>query len=108
MLRAERMHVDRRSAFGETPRRAGMIEVNVTEENVPNILCRKPGFAKIDNYVVERRFGARIKKSDAVIGFDGGCGNNAGPTELTGIEDVEHIEATSGQPSLKSYGLASM
>jgi len=106
MPRANRMDVDSRSRFGESPRCAGMIEVNVTEKNVANILCRKADFAKIDNYVVERRFGAGIKKSDAVIGFDGGCGNNAGTTELTGIEDVD-IQVTSDQPSLKSYGLAS-
>src|SRR5207244_548526 len=53
MLRAAGMHVDRGSQFGETPGCAGVIEMNVTEEDVTNIRGGKTDFAKIRNYIVE-------------------------------------------------------
>ena len=35
------MNVDRRALLGETPGRAGMIEMNVTEKNVANVVRRE-------------------------------------------------------------------
>ena|SRR5947207_2559646 len=90
MRRANRMDVDRRSRFGETPRRAGMIKMNVAEENMTNIPSREPSFHKIDNYVVESGFRSGIEKCDALVGLERSRGDDSGPAELSGVENVEH------------------
>src|SRR4051812_39674193 len=48
---ATRMHVNRGPSpsragrFGETPGRSGMVEMNVAEERVAHVRCRKPNLA---------------------------------------------------------------
>ena len=102
MRRANGMDVDSRSRFGETPRRARVIEMNVAEENVANVRSREPSLRKIDHDVVESGFGAGVEKRDAVIGLECSRGDDPGMAELSGIEDVEHEKVKSDQPSLKA------
>jgi len=78
-----------RTGSSETPGCAGMIEVNVTDENMANIFGLEAGFPKIDNHVVESRFRASIEKSDAVVRLERGRGNYADVSKLAGIEDVD-------------------
>ena len=53
MRRASRMNVNLRTEFSEAPRCAGVIEMNVAQENMANVLRLEAGFPKIANHVVE-------------------------------------------------------
>src|SRR2546423_15513356 len=90
MRRAARMDKDIGTEPGKTPGGTGVIKVNVAEEDMPNVVRAEAGFRKIDNDVIESRFRTGIKKGDAVVGFERGGGNDAGPAELTGIKDANH------------------
>jgi hypothetical protein len=85
------MHINRRARTAspartrESPRGTGVIEMNVTEKNVPHILSRKAGFAKIGNHIVESRFRSGIEQRDTVVGFERGRGHNSGVPKLPGI-----------------------
>jgi hypothetical protein len=79
------MHIDFRAQFRKSPRRAGVIEMNVTEKNVADIVRRETGFAKIDNHIVECRFRPGIEQRDTGTGLEGGRGNNSGVAKLSCI-----------------------
>jgi hypothetical protein len=85
MGRAARVHVNHRSRFRESPRSTGMIEMNVTEKNVPHVFLREAGFAKIDNHIVESRLRPSVEQRDALIGLESGRGNNSGVPKLSRI-----------------------
>jgi hypothetical protein len=55
------------SQLSKAPRSAGVIEMNVAEENAAHILRSEPCIAKIHNDIVERGFRAGIKKRNAFI-----------------------------------------
>ena len=67
------MHIDRRSGTAspartcEPPRRAGVIEMNVTKKNMANVFGIEAGLLKIGNHIVERCFGSGIEKRDTVV-----------------------------------------
>ena|SRR5437867_5071339 len=88
------MDINCRPKLGKTPRCAGVIEMNVTEEDMANIFGCEVSLPKIGNYIVESRFRAGIEKRDAVVGLDRSRSNNAGPSELTRVENVQHTENT--------------
>src|SRR2546427_744170 len=71
-----------------------VIDMNVTEEDMANIFGCEVSLPKIGNYIVESRFRAGIEKRDAVVGLDRSRSNNAGPSELTRVENVQHTENT--------------
>src|ERR1700730_3642701 len=56
--------------------------MNVTQKNVTNVVRLKASFPKIGNHVLESRFRSRIEQGDAVIGFERGCGHDAGRPRL--------------------------
>jgi hypothetical protein len=85
MRRAARMHVNRRTWLCESPCGAGVIEMNVTQENVTHVFGREAGFAKIDNHIVERRFRSGIEQRDSVVGLERGRGHNSGVPKLSCI-----------------------
>ena len=64
--------------------------MNMTDEDMPHVLRREAGLAKIDNHVVESRFRAGIEEGDPVVGFKRSRGDYARPSELMGVEDVNH------------------
>ena len=47
------MHVDSRANLGEAPSGTGMIEMNVTEKNVPDVTGRKANPPQLGYNVVE-------------------------------------------------------
>ena len=53
MTRAPRMNVNGRAQLGETPGRPGMIEMNVTEKNMPNVVRRETRGAHRDRDIFE-------------------------------------------------------
>jgi len=76
MRRASRMNIDTGISFREAPGGAGVVEMNMAQENMANVLHGKTGLAKIDNYIFESRFCAGIEERDAVLRFEGsGCDN---------------------------------
>jgi hypothetical protein len=88
MLSAAGMDVNRSSKLGESPRCAGMIEMNVTEKEMPDIVSRSTNLPKRSYDIIKGRLRPGIKQDDAVICFQRGRCNNARPAELNGIEDV--------------------
>jgi len=88
MRRAPRMHVNLCAELRKAPRCAGMIEMDVTQKNMANVFCIKPGFPKIDNHVVESRFRSGIEQHDAVAGFERSRGDNFRVTKLPRVENV--------------------
>ena len=79
-----------RSGLGEVPGRAGMIEMNVAEKNVPNIVRRKTGDAHFKGDGLEGGIGAGIEKHDSVVRLQGDRGDYSGAAEVTGVENVDH------------------
>ena len=94
MGRAARMHINcragpsRTGGFGKAPRGAGVVKMDVTEENMANISRCEASFAKIDNDIIERRFRPGIQKRYAIVRFECSRGDNAGPTELSGVKHM--------------------
>ena len=90
MRRAARMHVNRRAEFRETPGGAGMIEMNVTEENVADILNAETSFRKLRGHRLEGRFRAGIEKDQSIVCLEDGRGDDARAAKMSGIEHVHH------------------
>ena len=91
MARAPRMNMNRRAQFGETPRRSRVIEVDVAEENVAHVVRRKAGCAHRRGNIPESRVRAGVEKDDAVTRLERGHGDDAGPAQVQGVEDVDHL-----------------
>jgi hypothetical protein len=90
MRRAARMDIDGRAEFGETPRRAGMIEMDVAEEDVPDIARIEIEFAKFVLHIPESRLRSGIEKREAILCFKRGGGDDAASAKMLGVEDVDH------------------
>jgi len=87
MFRTARVDINHCPKLGESPRCAGVIEVNVTKENMTNVFGREASISEIRDDVLESRFRAGVEQRDAVICFECGYGNDAGPAELARIEN---------------------
>ena len=88
MRRASRMNIDTGISFREAPGGARVIEMNVAQENMANVLHGKTGLAKIDNYIFESRFCAGIEQCDALLRLDSSSCDNAWPSEVPRIKNV--------------------
>ena len=84
------MHVDGRAKFCEAPRRAGMIEMDVAEENVPDILDTETSFRKLGDHSLKGRFRSGIEKDESFIGLQQSGSDDTGATEMSSIKDVDH------------------
>jgi hypothetical protein len=94
MRRAARMHVNYRAEFRETPRRAGMIEMDVTEKNMPDITDGEAPLRKLRDHGLEGRLRAGIEKDQAIIGLERSRGDDAAPAEVLRIENVNHYQSS--------------
>lgn len=88
VLGAAGMDVNGGAKLGETPGRPRVIKMNMTEEDMLNVVSGRPNIFKRSDNVVEGRFRPGIEKGEAVVSFERGCGDNAWPPELNGVEDV--------------------
>ncbi len=90
MWRAARVHVYGRALFRQSPGRAGVIEVDVTEEEMPHVIRREADrFHPCDN-VLEGGFRAAIEEGEAVVRFEHRGGDDLGALELKGVDDMDH------------------
>jgi hypothetical protein len=105
MRRTDWMYVNR-CCLREPPGRAGVVEMNVTQENVANVRRLEARFPKIDNHIVERRFRSGIEQRDSVASFECSRSDDAGVAELARIQYVNFhrliISSTPSQPSCSS------
>src|SRR5213078_4038301 len=69
MRRAPRMDINRRAQFGEAPRGAGVIEMDVAEKNVTNVTRLSAELGERGSEVVEGRFRASIEKNRTFVGL---------------------------------------
>ena len=53
MLSAARMDVNRGPKLGESPGRAGVIEMNMTEEDMPDVVSRSTNLPQCGNDIVK-------------------------------------------------------
>jgi hypothetical protein len=53
MLRATGMNVNRGPKLGEPPGRTGVVKMNMTEENVPNVVSGSTNLPKRDDDIVK-------------------------------------------------------
>ena len=53
MLSAAGMHVNRGPKLGESPSRAGVIEMNMTEKDMPDVVSRSTNLPQRDNDIVK-------------------------------------------------------
>ena len=81
------------AAFGETPGGAGMIKMNVADENVPDIFRIDSDFLQTGGDIRESRFRPGIKQGDTVIRFERSGGDDAGPAKL---QCVDYMNLQSG------------
>ena len=88
--RAARMHVNGRPELGEPPGRAGMIEMNVTEKDMPDIVNAETSFRQLRGDGLEGRFRSRVEKDQTIIRLERGCRDDAAPAEMLSIEDMDH------------------
>src|SRR5947207_165044 len=84
------MDVNGRAQLGETPGGAGVIEMNMAEEDVPDIARIGTKFAKFARQRVESRFRPGIEKHRPLIGLERSRGDNAASAEMLRIENVNH------------------
>ena len=108
MLSATRMNVNRGSKLGEAPSRTGVVKMDMTEEDVLNIVSGSTKLAKRGDDIVKGRFGTGIEKDKAIAGFQRRRGDDARPGELNGVEDVNFQRAviTSYRLTVISYQLS--
>ena len=75
------MDVDCRAKLGKTPRRAGMIEMDVAQECMTHVRGRETNLGERCGNIFESRFRPDIEKREPVVGFEGGCGDNSRPAQ---------------------------
>ena len=85
------MDIDRRAQFGETPRGAGVIEMNVAEKNVANVARRDAELRERGCDGVERRFRSGIEKHRAFVCLEQGRRDDATAAEMQSVENVNHV-----------------
>ena len=86
MLSATRMNVNRGSKLGEAPSRTGVVKMDMTEEDVLNIVSGSTKLAKRGDDIVKGRFGTGIEKDKAIAGFQRRCGDDARPGDSPSLE----------------------
>ena len=67
-----------------------MIEMNVTQKNMTNIVRVQAGLAKSINDILERRFRPGIEQDQSLVRFECSGGDDAGSTQLSSVENVDH------------------
>src|SRR5436190_12581784 len=90
MRRTARMNVDRRAELGEPPGGPGVIEMNVTQENVANVARFGAELAQFVSDRFKSRFRSGIEKGQALAGFEGRHRDDAAAAEMLRIQDVNH------------------
>src|ERR1051326_8599864 len=90
MRRATRMDIDRRAQFGEAPRSAGVIEMNVAEKNAADVARFRAEFGERVRNVVEGRLRTGIEKHKSFVRLERRRGNDAGRAQMLGVENVDH------------------
>jgi hypothetical protein len=95
------MDINRFAEVGKAPGGAGMIEMDVAEENVPNVVRQKAKMSKLGGKILKGGFRADIKKNEARGSFESSRGDDPGATELPGIENVDHVATTCASSSAK-------
>ena len=93
VIGADRMNVNRRPGLGQVPGRAGMIEMNVAQKNVPHVLRRKTRDPHFEGESLEGGIGSGIEEYDSLLRLERDRGNDSGTAEMPGIENVNHREA---------------
>jgi hypothetical protein len=88
MLNATRMNINRGPKLGESPGRAGVVKMNMTEEDVPNVVSRRTKPPKRSYDIVKGRLRSGVEKDKALIRFQRGRCNDAQPADLNGVEGV--------------------
>jgi hypothetical protein len=73
------MDVNNRTKLGESPGCAGVIEMNVTEKNVPHVVSRGADLPKRGNDIVKGRLWAGIKEHHTIVRFQRSSGDDARP-----------------------------
>ena len=99
------MDVDRRAEFGETPRRAGVIEMDVAEKNVPDIAGSESKFAEFALDILEGRFRSGIEKHRAFIALEQSRRDDAGPAKMLRIENVNHSSPLGDKLGREFFGV---
>jgi len=94
------VHVDR-CCFCESPGGTGVIEVNMTKKNVPNVAGVESGLSKIGHDVVKSRLWTGVEKRDAVVCFERGRGNDSSVTKLARIKNIQGHETSDEQPNVE-------
>jgi hypothetical protein len=90
MRRAARVDVNRRAKLRETPGGAGVIEMDMAEENMPDIPDAEASLRQLRDHGLEGRLRTGIEENQAVIGLKDSRGDDAAPAEMLRIEDVNH------------------
>ena len=90
MARAARMHVNRRARLGETPRGARVIEMDVAQKDVANVVRREAHGVHRRRDVGKSCVRSGIEERDAVVRLERGRGDDPGPTEMPGVENMDH------------------
>ena len=86
---ASGMNVNSRSELRETPRGAGVIEVDVTKKHVPDIFCRKTSPTESFGHVPESRLRPGVEQDDSIVSLECRGRDNARPAELPRVENVD-------------------
>jgi hypothetical protein len=84
------MDVNDRAKLGEAPRRASVIKMNVTKENVPNVRGVKASAAQRGGDVIKGRLWTGVEQHEAISSLKGRRRDNAADAELVGVKDVNH------------------
>ena len=67
-----------------------MIEMDVAEENVPDILDTETSFRKLGDYRLKGRFRSGIEKDESFVGLQQSHSDDAASPKMPGIENVNH------------------
>ena len=76
--------------FGKSPCCSGVIEMDVTEKYMPDVSGGEADLAQFGGYVFKGRCRSRIKKHESVVRLHRGGGDDAGPAEVPGVENMDH------------------
>ena len=85
MRRAARMDINCCAQFRESPRRAGVIEMNVTQKNMAHVFRVRAGLAESSSDVFISRFGPGIEQRNSVVRLERGRGHNPSVPKLSRI-----------------------
>ena len=89
MRRAARMDVNGRAEFRKAPGGAGVIEMNMAEEHVPDILGGEPRRPELFGQVDEGRFRSGVEEHKPVAGLERCRGDDAFAAELPRIKNMD-------------------